>query len=153
MTPEDFASMTLGEFEAFASRVEVAARTLREAMSFLGASQVGLTQAAPPAQQPASLLTAPYAQQPASPYAAYSNAQLIAMAREQRPIWTHPSSHPFTPPPPGVLPSFEPEEHLPHLEAKKAERAAFLAQKREEPERAEMLKQFAHDANEVGEEG
>lgn len=130
--------MTLGEFEAFASRVEVAARTLREAMSFLGASQVGLTQAAPPAQQPASLLTAPYAQQPG-----YVPLAGRTMSLD--------NGHRF-PVPPGGLPSFEPQEHLPHLEAKKAERAAFLAQKREEPERAEMLKQFAHD-NGAEEEG
>lgn len=126
MTPEDFASMTLGEFEAFASRVEVAARTLREAMSFLGASQVGLTQAAPPAQQPA-----------------YVPLAGRTMSLD--------NGHRF-PVPPGGLPSFEPQEHLPHLEAKKAERAAFLAQKREDPERAEMLKQFAHD-NGAEEEG
>ena len=36
MTPEQLSSMTLGDAEAMATRLEVAARTIREAMSLMG---------------------------------------------------------------------------------------------------------------------
>ncbi len=117
MTPEDLASMTLGDLEALAERMDRASRTIRDAMALLG----GQSPQAP--VQPHAVLGAQY-------------------------IPTEPMRVPsIRPAPPGVLPSFEPEEHLPHLDAQKAKRAAFLAQKRADPGRTELLKQFAHDGN------
>lgn len=99
MTPEELGTLTLADLEAMATRLEGAARTIRDAMTLLhGAPQAGLTQVAPP---PVGV------PRPAvdSPDAYYARAV------------------PHAPPAPG-----NGRKHLPPIDRNDPERAALLGQ-------------------------